>query len=80
MPAIPLSAAAQLYIEQRTGRPSEGGDGNQTKGHDTLGALPSIRGPSGTLTSISGPMESQQSKLQKRGSAGSRFAGKVTGL
>ena len=80
MPAIPLSAGAQLYIEQRTGRASEGNDGNQARGRDTLSALPNIRGPSGAPTAISGPLEDQQSKLQKRGSAGSRFAGKVTGL
>jgi Arf-GAP/SH3 domain/ANK repeat/PH domain-containing protein len=109
LPAIPLSAAAQLYINQRTARvagtstgpvlsasPSAGKGGS-----DTLGALPMIRaagnGAGGTATTTVGApnvLASSQStphtlmgmdtkereKLQKRGSAGARFAGKVASL
>lgn len=73
MPAIPLSAAAQLYIEQRTShRSAITSPGNG----DTLAALPNIRGAStNTLASLA---ERDNAKFQKRGSAGSRFAGKVT--
>ncbi|EXJ81346.1 hypothetical protein A1O3_07636 [Capronia epimyces CBS 606.96] len=69
-PAIPLSPAAQLYIEQRTSRAIN----SQSRQGDTLGPLPAMsRAP---------PFSSFDSttKLQKRGSAGARFAGKVTGL
>lgn len=62
LPAIPLSTAAQSYLEQRASRvvpPS-----------DTLGPLPSV----------GGSKFGEQAKLQKRGSAGARFAGKVAGL
>jgi len=57
---IPLSSAAQLYIDQRTSRNG-----------DTLGPLPSM--------SRGLPVD-HAAKLQKRGSAGARFAGKVTGF
>ena len=84
MPAIPLSPAAQLYIEQRTGRVSNidhHKTQNTTGGQDSLSALPTIRGVSGSgaPVSVSGSVDGQnhESKLQKRGSAGSRFAGKV---
>ncbi len=73
MPAIPLSAAAQLYIEQRTSHRSaitSPGSG------DTLAALPNIRGAS--ANTLAGLVERETSRSQKRGSAGSRFAGKVT--
>ncbi|KAJ9640166.1 hypothetical protein H2204_003391 [Knufia peltigerae] len=68
-PAIPLSSAAQLYIEQRTTRSTTNG------GHgDTLGPLP-------IMGSRVSPLASDgHTRLQKRGSAGARFAGKVTGL
>lgn len=68
-PAIPLSSAAQLYIDQRTSRAptSNGGHG------DTLGPLP-------VLNRVSPSFSDGPSKLQKRSSAGARFAGKVTGL
>lgn len=69
LPAIPLSAAAQLYIEQRTSpriaitSPGSG---------DTLAALPSIRGPAGNaLTNVA---ERDTSRFQKRGNPVSRFS------
>jgi len=65
-PAIPLSAAAQLYIDQRTARATN------SRHTDTLGPLP--------VVSRSTPLTEASNKLQKRGSAGARFAGKVTGL
>ncbi|KAK2750100.1 hypothetical protein FQN57_004592 [Myotisia sp. PD_48] len=77
MPAIPLSPAAQLYVNQRTGRTTgmvaTGGKG------DTLGALPTIRG-TGEGQSGGGSIavdNKEREKLHKRGSAGARFAGKV---
>ena len=63
LPAIPLSAAARLYIDQRT-----------TRASDTLGPLPNVH-----RTPVPGS-SSDGNKLQKRGSAGARFAGKVAGL
>ena len=68
-PAIPLSQAAQLYIEQRTSRvaTTNGAHG------DTLGPLP-------MLPRISPSGSDSHARLQKRGSAGARFAGKVAGL
>ena len=68
-PPIPLSASAQLYIEQRTAKASSTKTGN-----DTLGPLPNVSGR-GIVAA-----EGTTTKLQKRGSAGSRFAGKVVGL
>ena len=65
---IPLSAGGKLYVEQRTARASAGAGGN-----DTLGPLPNVSGR-GIV-----PVESSN-RLQKRGSAGARFAGKVTGI
>lgn len=62
LPAIPLSAAAQSYLEQRASR--------VVPPADTLGPLPSV----------GGSKLGEQAKLQKRGSAGARFAGKVAGL
>ena len=80
LPAIPLSLAAQLYVEQRTARAQGNGNGNGNR--DTLGPLPMmVRGGigSGSLHSGSGvDKERESTKLQKRGSAGSRFAGKVS--
>ena len=85
LPAIPLSAAARLYIEQRTARTTGIGSGMGNWAGDTLGPLPTMtRGGSGggSLFSSSGPLEREKeaAKLQKRGSAGSRFAGKVASL
>ena len=81
LPAIPLSSSAKLYLEQRTAKTSAISGSNG----DSLGPLPimSNRGPSG-----GGGMFGEgragggdgASKLQKRGSAGSRFAGKVEGV
>jgi Arf-GAP with SH3 domain, ANK repeat and PH domain-containing protein len=72
MPAIPLSAAAQLYIEQRTTqRMAVASPGNG----DTLGALPTIQG--GGTNTLAVMSERDSSRLQRRGNAGSRFAGKV---
>lgn len=68
-PPIPLSSSAQLYIEQRTAKASSAVPAN-----DTLGPLPNVSGRG------IAPSEGMTSKLQKRGSAGSRFAGKVVGL
>ena len=62
MPAIPLSQAAQAYLEQRTHRGAHVAD--------TLTPLPYV----------AGTKSAEQAKLQKRGSAGARFAGKVAGL
>lgn len=75
LPAIPLSPAAKLYVEQRTGR-----GGGATSGQDTVGALPTIRSVGGGH-GFAGPMEKErEAKLQKRGSAGGRFAGKMAAL
>ena len=53
-PSIPLSTAAQTYVDQRTARSVPTADG--------LGPLPFMSGTSSKM--------SEQSKLQKRGSAG----------
>lgn len=109
-PAIPLSSAAQLYVNQRTGRitdpPSSSStssttttstaataataaDGVKTSSSpagtaspsgDRLGALPTIRGGDGAGSSGGGNMgvdSKEREKLQKRGSAGARLAGRV---
>ena len=71
LPAIPLSTAAKLYIEQRTTRAAP----NHSGPTDTLGPLP--------LMNRASPMSAASdgiNRLQKRGSAGARFAGKVAGL
>jgi Arf-GAP with SH3 domain, ANK repeat and PH domain-containing protein len=68
-PPIPLSSSAQLYMEQRTAKGSSAAPIN-----DTLGPLPNVSGRG------IAPAEGLTSKLQKRGSAGSRFAGKVVGI
>ncbi len=79
LPAFPLSVSAKLYIEQRTARTS--GIGSGTGAGDTLGPLPMMNNPRSTGGLFSGPMEgNKEAKLQKRGSAGSRFAGKVASL
>ncbi|KIW62003.1 hypothetical protein PV05_02057 [Exophiala xenobiotica] len=69
-PAIPLSSAAQLYIDQRTARATAANGGHG----DTLGPLPIMN------ARISPSASDGHARLQKRSSAGSRFAGKVTGL
>jgi Arf-GAP with SH3 domain, ANK repeat and PH domain-containing protein len=65
---IPLSAASKLYVKQRTAKAAAAAGAN-----DTLGPLPNVSGK-GIV-----PMDSSN-KLQKRGSSGARFAGKVTGI
>lgn len=84
-PPIPLSAAAQLYLNQRTTRIS--GFNHPTPSAapaDTLGSLPTIRGPGGSgAGSEQAPStldNKEREKLHKRGSAGARFAGKVASL
>ena len=65
LPGFPLSANAQLYIDQKTG-----------KGVDTLTALPNINKNSGVSPiAIEGGKDSQ-AKLQKRGTAGGRLTAK----
>ncbi|EFR01806.1 ARF GTPase activator protein Csx2 [Nannizzia gypsea CBS 118893] len=79
MPAFALSEAAQLYLTQRTIRSSRlDGGGNGTG--DTLSALPTIRGPEGNGSSMPAVDSKERERLQKRGSAGARFAGKVSSL
>jgi Arf-GAP/SH3 domain/ANK repeat/PH domain-containing protein len=86
---IPLSPAAQLYLSQRTAvvshsyhAPAPPSAGKSST--DTLASLPAIRGTPGTDHSAAhalAPLESKErEKLQKRGSAGARFAGKVASL
>lgn len=86
-PPIPLTAAAQLYLSQRTARVAGLGSPPSTlasaKGTtDTLGTLPNIRGVGNdTVVSGSSTIDSKEKeKLHKRGSAGARFAGKVASL
>lgn len=71
LPAIPLSAASRQYIDQRTTRATP----NQGAHTDTLGPLPIMNRISPMSSSSDG-----SNKLQKRGSAGARFAGRVAGL
>lgn len=99
---IPLSPAAQLYVNQRkavgsnTLPPSNipstqnSGLGANQSSTDSLGARTSLRGtPTAespnrdTLTAAQAlaPLDhKEREKLYKRGSAGARFAGKVTSL
>ncbi|KAL4737088.1 hypothetical protein BDV11DRAFT_161497 [Aspergillus similis] len=81
-PPIPLSPAAQLYLNQRTARLS-------TFNHpvpaatpaDTLGSLPTLRGPGASNEQAPSSLDNKErEKLHKRGSAGARFAGKVASL
>jgi Arf-GAP/SH3 domain/ANK repeat/PH domain-containing protein len=78
-PAIPLSPAAQLYVNQRTGRvtaPSTSIPGNNNS-DDGLSALPTISGSGGGGGGNMGMDNKERERLQKRGSAGARFAGRV---
>ncbi|KAI9042219.1 putative ARF GTPase activator (Csx2) [Aspergillus affinis] len=88
-PPIPLSSAAQLYLNQRTARvpafsPPPIQSASSKSSGDTLGTLPSLRGGGNdTVPSSQGPSSldsREREKLQKRGSAGARFAGKVASL
>ena len=89
LPAIPLSGAAKLYVEQRAARASGVNSRGMNNGVgdtlDTLGPLPTVTrsgAGGGSLFSSSGlpDRERESVKLQKRASAGSRFAGKVASL
>lgn len=76
LPGIPLSPAAKLYIDQKTGKDGSGGD--------TLGALPTIQGGANGLTRGGTVGErdrdrDREGKLQKRGSVGARFVGNLGG-
>lgn len=93
-PPIPLTAAAQLYLSQRTARglafgapPTTLAPGKGTA--DTLGWLPGAGGGndhnSGSLdnnynNNYNSNHNKEREKLHKRGSAGARFAGKVASL
>ncbi|KAK2768774.1 hypothetical protein FQN54_000630 [Arachnomyces sp. PD_36] len=91
-PAIPLSASAQLYVNQRAAKSSivstTSQSTNDKKGNDTLGALPNIRGTgAGSTTSGDESLPASHAlagldrdKIQKRSSAGAKFAGKVSAL
>lgn len=61
LPAFPLSASAQLYIDQKSGK-------------DTLGELPVIKGVGGGggMSPLDRDRD-RETKLQKRGSAGGRL-------
>ncbi|KAL2834514.1 hypothetical protein BDW59DRAFT_48611 [Aspergillus cavernicola] len=81
-PPIPLSPAAQLYLNQRTARLSTfNPPASSTSTADTLGSLPTIRGPGAGSDQAPSTLDSRErEKLHKRGSAGARFAGKVASL
>ncbi|KAL4811556.1 hypothetical protein BDV18DRAFT_11227 [Aspergillus unguis] len=81
-PPIPLSPAAQLYLNQRTARisafshPAPAGPPA-----DTIGSLPSIQRPGASSEQAPSTVDNKErEKLHKRGSAGARFAGKVASL
>lgn len=63
-PAFPLSAAAQLYLDQKTKK-------NTIDSGDRLSALPVIK---------TTPAEKERERLQKRVSAGGRLVAKASGL
>ncbi|RDW93239.1 putative ARF GTPase activator (Csx2) [Aspergillus mulundensis] len=81
-PPIPLSPAAQLYLNQRTARLSGlSHPAPVASPPDTLGSLPTLRGPGTSGEHAPSPLENKErEKLHKRGSAGARFAGKVASL
>ncbi|KAL2866782.1 putative ARF GTPase activator (Csx2) [Aspergillus lucknowensis] len=81
-PPIPLSPAAQLYLNQRTARLSNFSPPTPNASPaDTLGSLPTIRGPGASSEQAPTTLDNRErEKLQKRGSAGARFAGKVASL
>ena len=62
MPAFPLSANAQLYIDQKSG-----------KGADTLGALPNVSRTPGLSNTAGDTGKEPSAKLQKKGSVGGRL-------
>ncbi|KAJ0416662.1 hypothetical protein BJY00DRAFT_229317 [Aspergillus carlsbadensis] len=81
-PPIPLSPAAQLYLNQRTARLSNfSAPAPAVSPPDTLGSLPTIRGTGASSEHTPSTLDSRErEKLHKRGSAGARFAGKVASL
>ncbi|KAL4919390.1 hypothetical protein BDW62DRAFT_45073 [Aspergillus aurantiobrunneus] len=81
-PPIPLSPAAQLYLNQRTTRLSAfSHPAPAAAAADTLGSLPTIRGPGESSEQAPSTFDNRErEKLHKRGSAGARFAGKVASL
>ncbi|KAL4880007.1 hypothetical protein BJY04DRAFT_83722 [Aspergillus karnatakaensis] len=81
-PLIPLSSAAQLYLNQRTARLSGFSNPAPTVSTaDTLSSLPTIRDPGASSDQAPSALDSRErEKLHKRGSAGARFAGKVASL
>ncbi|CBF74343.1 hypothetical protein AN4274.2 [Aspergillus nidulans FGSC A4] len=81
-PPIPLSPAAQLYLNQRTARLSNFNHPvPAVTPADTLGSLPTLRGPGASNEQAPSSLDNKErEKLHKRGSAGARFAGKVASL
>jgi Arf-GAP with SH3 domain, ANK repeat and PH domain-containing protein len=91
-PPILLSLAAQLYLSQRTTGVSSSNPALISpvgkSPADTLGSLLSIRNGAGSENSLGqsaahalAPLDNKErEKLQKRGSAGAKFAGKVTSI
>ncbi|KAL4813191.1 hypothetical protein BDW67DRAFT_109666 [Aspergillus spinulosporus] len=81
-PPIPLSPAAQLYLNQRTARLSAFNHPvPAATPADTLGSLPTLRGPGASNEQAPSSLDNKErEKLHKRGSAGARFAGKVASL
>ena len=87
-PAIPLSPAAQLYVNQRTGRatsqsqtglPSASSTGSVSSDGDKLSALPTIPATGGIGVGMGIGVEAKErERLHKRGSAGARFAGRFS--
>ncbi|EZF35124.1 hypothetical protein H109_04532 [Trichophyton interdigitale MR816] len=77
LPTFPLSESAQLYLTQRNVRSSRLDGGGSSTG-DTLSALPTIRGLEGNASSMPAVDSKERERLHKRGSAGARFAGKVS--
>lgn len=87
-PAIPLSPAAQLYVNQRTNRamksqsqtqkalPKDSSGGSLSSEGDKLSALPTIPATGGAIGIGVEPKERE--RLHKRGSAGARFAGRFS--
>ncbi|KAL4955050.1 hypothetical protein BDW69DRAFT_161710 [Aspergillus filifer] len=81
-PPIPLSQAAQLYLNQRTARvPAFSHPAPAAASPDTLGSLPASRSSGAASEQPTATVDNRErEKLHKRGSAGARFAGKVASL
>ncbi|KAL4794146.1 hypothetical protein BDV19DRAFT_365257 [Aspergillus venezuelensis] len=80
-PPIPLSQAAQLYLNQRTARVPAFNHPPAAASPDTLGSLPAIRSSGAASEQPTATVDNRErEKLHKRGSAGARFAGKVASL